>query len=52
MDRREAAKLIKAKIAGAYHERTDYPPFEIVSFRDRPVYHQYILKLIDEWAQE
>ena len=52
MNRQEAAKSIKRKIEAAYHERNDYPPFEIVSFHDRPIYHRYILKIIDEWAEE
>jgi len=52
MNRQEAAKSIKAKIETAYHTRDDYPPFDVISFRDRPIYHRYILKLIDEWSQE
>ncbi len=39
---------VRKKIEGAYHDRDDYPPFEIASFKDRPVYHRYLLKIIQE----
>lgn len=46
--RLETLEKVKRKINDAYHDRDDYPPYKIASFEDRAIYHQYILKLIDE----
>lgn len=42
----EQARYIERAISGGYHERNDYPPFAIVSFEDRPRYHQYIQRVL------
>ena len=52
MNRQEAVDSIRRKIESAYMTRKDYPPFKIMSFEDRPVYHRYIMMLLEEWAQE
>jgi hypothetical protein len=52
MNREEAKESIRKKIEGAYHERKDYPPYALMSWDDRARYHQYIMKLIEEWANE
>ena len=51
--RLEALEKILRKIENAYFDRCtknqkDYPPFKIDPFNDRAVYHQFIIKLIDE----
>lgn len=43
----------RRKIDGAYHERLtkgprDYPPLKVLGFQDRPVYDQFIMKLLEE----
>jgi len=43
---------IRQKIVNAYNERDDYPPFALTVFEDRPRYHRYILKLLDEMEKE
>ena len=50
MNRAEAAKSIRRKIEGAYNDRDDYPPYALTPFADRPLYHQYIIKLLEEWG--
>lgn len=44
----ETLEAIRTKIDQAYHARDDYPPFKPMSFEDRPTYHHYIVKLIQE----
>ena len=49
----DALEKLRTKIENAYFTRLtkgekDYPPFKIVGFEDRPVYHHFIIKLIDE----
>lgn len=46
--RLEMLENVRRTIENAYHERVDYPPFRLISFDDRAVYHQYIIKLIYE----
>lgn len=46
--RLEALQKLRQKIEGAYHSRDDYPPYKLLVWDDRAIYHHYILKLIDE----
>lgn len=46
--RLETLEKVIRTINGAYHDRDDYPPYQLASFDDRAIYHQYILKLIEE----
>ena len=53
----EALLKFKRKFEDAYFDRTtknqkDYPPLAIVGFEDRPRYHNFILKLINESIEE
>lgn len=56
-DKVEVLEKLKRKIENAYYDRTsknqkDYPPFKLTVFEDRPVYHRFIIKLIDEEIEE
>ncbi|GAG44528.1 unnamed protein product [marine sediment metagenome] len=44
----ETLESIRRKIDGAYGSRDDYPPLGLMSFDDRPCYHRYVIKLINE----
>lgn len=46
--RLETLEKVIRTINDAYHDRDDYPPYKLMSFDDRAVYHLYILKLIEE----
>jgi len=52
MNRQEAVASIRRKIENAYSDRNDYPPFALMAWDDRSRYHQFILKLLEEWANE
>ena len=57
MNGKEALERLRRKIEGAYHERLtegpkDYPPYAIMSWDDRAIYHRFILKLLDETMRE
>jgi hypothetical protein len=43
---REQAAYIERAISGGYMARNDYPPFALVSFEDRPRYHQYVQRVL------
>ena len=44
----ETLEKIRRKINNAYHDRDDYPPYQLGIPTDRVVYHRYIEKLILE----
>jgi hypothetical protein len=48
---KEQAIYISRAISDGYHRRDDYPPFELVSFEDRPVFQQYIDRVIADMVK-
>lgn len=48
----EQAAYIERAISGGYHARDDYPPFALVSFEDRPRYHQYITRVLADMTKD
>jgi hypothetical protein len=46
----EAQYIINA-ISRGYHDRDDYPSFEIVSFQDRPKFQRYVETVICEMVK-
>lgn len=50
--KQETINDLRREIVNAYNTRDDYPPFALTSFEDRPRYHKYILKLLDEMEKE
>src|SRR5258708_21664521 len=47
----DQAQWIKNAISDGYHRRNDYPPFELMSFHDRPRYHEYVCRVINDMTE-
>lgn len=50
-ERVELIEKIKKEIDYGYHLRDDYPPYALVSWDDRTRFHEYVYKILDEFAQ-
>ena len=51
----EALEKLRRTVDACYHDpkyRDKYPPFALVSFEDRPLYHNFIIKIIDDAVEE
>jgi hypothetical protein len=51
----EALEKLRRTVDACYHDpkyREKYPPFHPISFEDRPRYHNFIIKIIDDAVEE